>query len=71
MTADTIDRIDHCPPGTERELLVEIIRETFAACKTPDPNFNAMLDGKLANFTDEQVQQMLSQMRDRLVQRLL
>jgi hypothetical protein len=28
MIADTIDRIDHCPPGGERELLAIILTET-------------------------------------------
>lgn len=71
MTADRIDQIDNCPVGGERALLVEILRDTFASCTTPNPQFDAMLASNLDKLSDDDVKQYLSGLRDRLVKAIL
>jgi hypothetical protein len=67
MIADTIARIDHCPPCGERELMARILAETFGPVLATDADWPERM---AAGLSDAEVKQYLNGLRDRLAQSL-
>lgn len=67
MIADTIDWIDNCPEGGERDLMIRILTETFEPVLERDPDWPSRM---VSGLSDDQIREYLDGLRDKLARAL-